>query len=315
MDEVREIRFGAMGTTAHVVVVGGDDDHLTMARRRVEQLEARWSRFRPDSEITFVNEAEGRPCVVSDDTALLAARALAAWRATDGRFDPTVLDAVVAAGYDDAPVCRGRAAHPAGGRAGDRWPGAVGAAPGLADARVDRATGLVWLPAGVHLDPGGIGKGLAADLVVGDLRRAGAAGALVNLGGDLRVDGTGPRGGSWSIRVDDPRDPDRELVRLPLRRGAVATSGRLGRRWTRPDGTAAHHLIDPRSGRPATTDVVAVTAVAARAWTAEVAATAAFLGAPPGVGVLADVELLVTTADGHTRSTAALEEVAPCPAA
>ena len=314
MQEIREVRFGAMGTTAHLVVVGGDDHQLTAARRRLEQLEARWSRFRPDSEITFVNRAEGRPCIVSDDTALLVARGLAAWRATAGRFDPTVLDAVVAAGYDDSPVRRGRAAHPAGGR---RHHGSapLPVVPGLADARVDRATGLVWLPAGVHLDPGGIGKGLAADLVVGELLRAGAAGACVNLGGDLRVDGAGPRGDAWSIRVDDPRDPDRELVRLPLRRGAVATSGRLGRRWTRADGTAAHHLIDPRTGRPSATELVAVTAVAARAWKAEVAATAAFLGAPPGIGVLADVELLVTTADGHTWSTATMEEVAPCPAA
>lgn len=292
-----------MGTAAHVVVVGGSLGHLEQARRRIEQLEARWSRFRADSEIAAINAAEGLALVVSDDTALLVERSLQAWRATGGRFDPTVHDAVVAAGYDEAIAGTAPAVR-----------SAVAPSPGLADVAVDRAIGLVWLPSGIHLDPGGIGKGLAADLVVAELLEAGAEGACVNLGGDLRVDGESPCWGRWKVRIDDPRDRRRELTRLPLVSGGVATSSRLDRRW-RLDGVEAHHLIDPSTGRPADTEVVAVTAVAATAWWAEVTATWAFLGGAEHPEALGATEILLVTAEGTTHSTRRLQEVAPCPAA
>mgnify|MGYP001306441311 CR=1 FL=1 len=292
-----DLRFPAMGTEAHVVVVGGGLDHLEHARRRIDLLERRWSRFRPDSEVSMLNAARGAPVVVSEDTSLLVARSLQAWRATAGRFDPSVHDAVVAAGYDAA-----RAGGPS------HAPGPARPAPGLADVAVDESTGLVWLPDGLHLDPGAIGKGLAADLVVEELLAEGVDGVCVNLGGDLRVAGTPPRGDAWSVRVDDPRDRSRELTRLPVADGGVATSGRLDRAWLR-NGRPAHHLIDPSTGEPATTDVVAVTAVAATAWWAEVVATWAFLGdgEPASLGA---TEVLVVTADDHVRSTPRLLEVA-----
>ena len=295
MDPVtHDLRFPAMGTSAHVVVVDGCFEHLEQARRRIEQLERRWTRFRPDSEVSAINQADGAPLVVSDDTALLVLRSLQAWRATAGRFDPTVHDAVIAAGYDEVLV--------------GRWvddPPPADPAVGLHDVAVDRASGLVWAPAGLHLDPGGIGKGLAADIVVAELRAAGAAGACVNLGGDLRVDGVPPHGDAWSVGIDDPRDKDRELVRLPLVAGGVATSGRLDRAWV-VDGRPAHHLIDPSTGRPADTDIVAVTALAATAWWAEVVATWAFLGdgRPEALGA---TEVLIVTADGTCHSTTGLE--------
>ncbi len=299
-EAVHHHRFAAMGTRAHVIVVGGTFDHLEQARRRIGQLERRWSRFLPDSEISAINAADGLPLIVSDDTILLVERSLQAWRATAGRFDPTVHDAVVAVGYDGAF---------AGGPVPTTLP-SVEPAPGLHDVAVDRDTGLVWLPAGVHLDPGGIGKGLAADVVVSELRAAGVGGACVNLGGDLRVDGTAPQGDSWSVAIDDPRDRSLELTRVPLTSGGMATSSRLDRCWE-VDGVPAHHLIDPTSGRPADTEIVAVTAVAATAWWAEVTATWAFLGdgQPHALGA---TEVLLVTADGTTHSTHGLQEVAAC---
>lgn len=290
------LRFPAMGTTAHVVVVGGHPVLPNRARARIDQLERRWSRFLADSELSAINAADGMPVVVSDDTALLVERSLDAWAATGGAFDPTVHDAVVGLGYDT---------HIAG-----RTPAVVpepGPAPGLGGARVDRATGLVWLPAGVHLDPGGLGKGLAADLVVADLLEAGADGACVNLGGDLYVAGRAPEGDAWTIAVDDPFDRSRELRRVGLAAGGLATSSRLDRSWG-----DAHHLVDPATGRPIRSGIAAVTAIAATAAEAEVATKAAFLRgpeaalaeAPPGV------ELLVVSDDGTVRSTALLEAVA-----
>src|SRR5919199_2924381 len=95
-----ELRFDAMGTWGHVVVTGDGDGLLEAARRRILDLERRWSRFRPDSEISLLNAAAGRPVLVSSATAGLVARGVDAWKLTDGRFDSTVLPALVAAGYD-----------------------------------------------------------------------------------------------------------------------------------------------------------------------------------------------------------------------
>jgi FAD:protein FMN transferase len=149
---------------------------------------------------------------------------------------------------------------------------------------VDAARSTVTLPAGVGFDPGGIGKGLAADLLVGELLARGAVGACANLGGDLRVDGDAPGGGPWVVDVGHPlrREP---AATVGLRRGAVATSSRTRRAWgPRRD---RHHLIDPATGRPARTGVAAATVVAAEGWQAEVLAKAAFLaGLPEGLRLL-----------------------------
>src|SRR5690242_3981796 len=88
-----------MGTDAHVSVFG-DSGLLVQARSRIDDLERRWSRFLPDSELSRLNRAAGHPVAVDEETFSLIALAVHAWRETGGRFDPTVLDAVCAEGYD-----------------------------------------------------------------------------------------------------------------------------------------------------------------------------------------------------------------------
>ena len=160
---------------------------------------------------------------LSAESLLLVERALDAWRLTVGRFDPTVLGAVIRAGYDRSFDELGPS--PASGSS----PLTTGAAGIAIDG--DR----VRLPAGVGFDPGGIGKGLAADLVVAGALAAGAAGACVNLGGDLRVAGRPPDGPSadasgWTVAVDHPASPE-PVALLGIHDGAVATSTTLRRRW------------------------------------------------------------------------------------
>jgi thiamine biosynthesis lipoprotein len=261
-----ELRFRAMGTDVHVLV-NGPADLLQVARDRVEELERRWSRFRPDSEISRLNALAGSPMAVSPETLGLVGRALEGARVTGGRYDPTVLGDVLRAGYDRSFEELGNG-HGAGGGSplGRGWARVI----------VDPAGSSVTLPAGVGLDPGGIGKGYAADLVVEELRAAGAAGVLVNLGGDLRADGPAPGGGSWVVAIGHPLRPG-PAATVTLDRGAVATSGRVRRAWG-PAGGRRHHLIDPATGAPADTGLAAVTVLAARGWQAEVLAKAAFLG-------------------------------------
>ncbi|HEX5614263.1 MAG TPA: FAD:protein FMN transferase [Acidimicrobiia bacterium] len=263
--EVADERFCAMGGEARVLVVGGAPDAVERARARVEQLEARWSRFRADSEVSRLNRSTGRPVVVSDDTFVLVDRACAGWRRSDGRFDPTVLTALERLGYDRtfADIA---AARPVGSPQG---------APGCSGIVLDATVRAVTLPDGVEFDPGGIGKGLAADLVAAELRAAGAAGVLVSLGGDLRVSGRSPSGAPWRVAVEDPRDPTVHRAVLEVDDAGVATTSRTSRTW-RVGDMIVHHVIDPSRGVPAP-GPLSITVVATDAWIAEVAAKSAFV--------------------------------------
>jgi thiamine biosynthesis lipoprotein len=258
-----ELRFRAMGSDCHVVVVGGDTDSATIAHVRIDELERRWSRFIDDSEVNRLNRSAGRVTAVSPDTVTLVRRAVDAWRLSGGAFDPTVLGAVIRAGYD-------RSFDEVSAR-----PGSGRSALELGAADIGIGADTVQLPAGVGFDPGGIGKGLAADLVVGELLEAGAAGACVNLGGDVRVAGSAPDGEAWTIAVEHPW-LDRPLALLGLADGAVATSTTLRRRWV-ADGAARHHLIDPQTGQSSDTDLNLASVVTAQAWAAEVLAKAVIL--------------------------------------
>jgi len=254
-----------MGTDVHLSVLG-DPALLVDARDLLEALEVRWSRFRPDSELSRINDGGSRPVTVSQDTFALVALAVHAWRATGGRFDPTVHDAVCAAGYDRSfevlrPVDRGWAE-----------------VPGCSGIRLDPLYDRVHLPPGVRLDLGGIGKGRAADLVAEALVRDGARAVVVNLGGDLRI--AGPRlDEPLVVTVDDPLRPGGAAAVVQLHSGALATSSTAARRWV-VDGEVRHHLIDPSSGRPATAGLAAVTVLAADTAWAEVLAKAALVAGP-----------------------------------
>src|SRR4051812_2608175 len=97
---VAELRFRAMGADAHVIVVGGSGELAVAVRERIDDLERRWSRFLPDSEVNELNRCSGQPLMVSPETAQLVERATQAWRITGGSFDATVLGDVIRAGYD-----------------------------------------------------------------------------------------------------------------------------------------------------------------------------------------------------------------------
>jgi FAD:protein FMN transferase len=298
-----------MGTQVELLAVDAPSRALAAARHRLADLEARWSRFRPDSEISTLNRAAGRPVAVSPETLTLLALAVLGWQATGGRFDPTVLDALEAAGYD-----RSFDQLPAGRPGADGARPAPGPAPGLAGLRIDPEAGTVTLPAGIRLDPGGIAKGYAADLLCAQLLEGGATGVCVNIGGDLRVSGTAPQGG-WVIAVPHPHGG--QAATLQLTEGAAATSSPLRRAW-QVGGRRAHHLIDPHSGQPANTSILQATMVTAEGWRAEVAAKAAFLAGLSDALPLATrlgVEALIIDHRGGLHLTAGLQQTATAPLA
>jgi FAD:protein FMN transferase len=293
-----ELRFPAMGSVAHVVVVGGPRSLIDRAGRRLAELERMWSRFRPDSEVSRLNGAGGTWTAVSHETLMLVQRAVQGFELTGGLFDPTLLGAVRRAGYS---------------RPFEELKGAPAAAP-PPDARGSGAAGIrfapglrVRLPRDVGFDPGGIGKGLAADIVCGELRRAGAAGACVNLGGDVRVSGEGPEGDGWTVAIEHPERPA-PLALVGIGEGAVASSTTLLRRWNTPAGPR-HHLIDPRTGESAGPAVEFASVVSGDAWRAEVLAKAVLLAereAAWGLLAAAGGEGLRVTAHGPIEHTPGL---------
>ncbi len=274
-----------MGSEATVFVVGGPADLPARARARIDRLEELWSRFQPASELSRLNREAGGPQTVSPETFELIRRGIEAWRMTAGLFDPTVLGDVLRAGYTTSFDVLQAEPFPTGASDLTRGAGSI---------ELDPRTRTVRLPAGVAFDPGGIGKGLAGDLVVAELLAAGAAGACVDLGGDVRAAGTPPEG-SWAIAIDHPFRSEPVAV-AQLADGGIATSSRLRRCWSTDHG-AAHHLIDPRRDTPSATTHVAATAIAARGWQAEAFAKAAFLAGPPGLGALQRVGVAAALVD------------------
>lgn len=227
------------------VVVGLDGDVAAVEDlfRRDERI---FTRFTANSELLRVNRAHG-PVLVSARFARAVAAALWAWRQTDGLVDPTLLDALETAGYDrDFADLRS-----------DGRPTRAGARGRAGSVRLSGQ--LLTLPPATRLDLNGVVKSMAVDDALVALGGRG----WISAGGDLAtgepVDVALPAGGS-----------------VRLEQGALATSGSSGRRWWR-GGELQHHLIDPRSGRPAESPWEQVTVCGASCLMADTAAKAAFL--------------------------------------
>lgn len=270
-----------MGTTAHVVVDGeqeGEHDGVSRAldevQAMVEQLESRWSRFVGSSEISRINARAGEPVAVSPETLEVVDRAVSAWRWSDGRFDPSMGEAICRNGYDRS--------FDAVARTATITTTTTARSVGCAEVVVDAESSTICVPPGVQLDLGGIGKGRAADLAVERLVRRGCGVVCVNIGGDLCCRGGDRLDGGWLVDVEHPFDASRSVAWLGLVEGAVATSSRTRRRWS-SRGRELHHLLDPRTGTPACSGLAQVTVLAHDAASAEVLAKAVFLaGADAG---------------------------------
>jgi FAD:protein FMN transferase len=272
--------FHAMGTTFELVVeAAGAGSAFAEAEAEVERLEQIMSRFRPGSELSRLNRTGAIDA--SYDLAEVVDLALVARRRTCGRFDPTIHDALIGAGYDrtfhDIPEDN------------DAAPTSSPCAGGvtLSGRRIE-------LEPGVKIDLGGIGKGFAAERVAEQLALTGPS--LVSAGGDVAVRGV-PTEGIWAVAVDD-------TLTLGLIRGGLATSGRDRRRWRRA-GIEQHHLIDPATGRPSDTDLVRVTAIGADAIDAEILAKELFLGGSEEA-LERNAPAVLVTADGRKLMTGGL---------
>jgi len=208
---------------------------------------------------------------VSADTVTLVRYLVDAQARTHGLFDPSLLPALIGLGYGISRVDSSMKS--------DIAPNAQWAIP-LNETRIDSASGAVRLPSGATLDPGGLGKGLAADIVATELISLGATGVCISIGGDMRIAGESEGKGGWSVAVESPSDESKDLTTLVLKSGGIATSSTRGKRWVGPLGEM-HHVLNPRTSTPLTESagqLVQSTVVASEAVWAEVFATALLVG-------------------------------------
>jgi thiamine biosynthesis lipoprotein len=262
------------------------------------------SRFNPDSELSRLNRDPRRTVPVSPLLRQLVAAALNAGLRSGGLVDATLVDEIEACGYAESrDFSLGAAAvhlSACGGRAGPS-PRA-----GWCELAVDERAGTVSRPPGLRIDPGGIAKGLMADLV--DETLAGFRSFAVDCCGDLRVGGTAGR--VRAIQVADPSGGTL-LHELRIASGAVATSGITRRSWVDAVGRVAHQILDPATGLPAFTGIVQTSAVAPTGLYAETLAKAALLAGPDEAEAWLPYGGVIVTEDGEVRVVDPLTRVLP----
>jgi FAD:protein FMN transferase len=301
------VEFPCFGSTCAVFVIGDVPGRsaraaATLARSFLIEWHDRFTRFEAASELSRLNADPRETVPVSDAMARFAEAVVTAARETGGLVDCTLLHAIEAAGYRQdlgKPVPLPRTL----GVAPPRRPAGPSPCAHWNEISVDRNGRTVTRPPGIGLDSGGLAKGLAADLLA-ELLGAHATFAVV-AAGDVRVGGA--KGIPRRVQVDSPFDGS-ILHAFSLADAGVATSG-IGRRsWLGADGTPAHHLLDPGTGKPAFTGVVQATAIAPTALEAEVRAKAAVLSGPDsarawlpdgGLLVLEDASDLVLPPDSE----------------
>jgi FAD:protein FMN transferase len=271
--------FEAMGSRI-TVIIDDDKDTAESGLEKVplwfEDWESVLSRFRPGSELNRLQGGSGTDQNSSPTLCAVLGESIRAAAYTDGFVTPLAREALVAAGYGDS--------FDEENFSPSADPMAAIRIPDWRAIHCDPSSGRVDLPRGSRLDLGGIAKGWAAGTAAALLAARGPA--LVDAGGDIAVSGPRADGSPWPVGVGDPFTPSELLLTIALSRGGVATSGRDYRHWVK-SGKPRHHIIDPRTGEPAATDVLAATVIGPDACTAEAGAKAAFiLGSRDGIAWL-----------------------------
>ena len=299
-------RFRAMGSQIVIWLQHTDADEARDACTLAEDLfaaaEQRMSRFLPHSELSQLNARSGEWVTVSRLLWQVISHALLLAQETGGLFDPTIGNALLAGGYTASfsPTQRQlngsdqANAEPLIGR----W----------RQVELDPLRHAVRVPAGLRLDLGGIGKGYTAQMAVDLLALWGPC--LVDAGGDV-VAGDGPAGQpGWLVGVAHPSEQDAETaMELWLNNATLATSG-IDYRWWWQNGRRQHHLIDPRTGQAAQTDLLTATVLAADGSEAEAWATASLvMGRQPSLTLAAEQHRALIVADetGVMQRSAAVE--------
>jgi FAD:protein FMN transferase len=296
--------FRAMGCQMSVQLDAGESDaHLLDAVPGwFEEWEQALSRFRADSELSQLNQNPGKWQRFSEIFGQVFELAHDMYEFSDGLVTPAVLPALVNAGYDFS-------FEPGRAFSGRSPQTAVQDVPDFRDIEYRPARQEIRLPVGMRLDFGGIAKGWAAHQTMRRLSTYGPV--LVNAGGDISINGPRTNSLPWKVGIIDPLQPERDIVHLALSGGGLATSGKDYRAWSQ-NGILRHHIIDPRTGYPAETDILTSSVAGATVMEAEAAAKVLFI-----LGIEEDnawltkhptLAALQVLDDGSLRATTAMQK-------
>jgi len=262
---MNQFEFRAMNTDIQLFAEGpaeAVETGFSKAKAYIEASEKRFTRFSDGSELSQLNALAGAWFEASPELFDVMVQAQRLHALTGGLFDPSILNALVTAGYDrsfDEIRVRG---------AGTATLPVRPALHRFSDVRLDSVRRRVWLPPDLRVDLGGIAKGWIAEHAAQVLAKWSKA-CVVNAGGDAFIIGL-PQGELyWRMTLEDPLDPEKGIAVLKVGAGAVVTSSITRRRWQQ-NGQPRHHLIDPRTQQPAETDWLSVTVIAPHAAEAEV---------------------------------------------
>ena len=280
-----DLTFEAMGCEFRLLIgeplpgAAPSADAAERGRAFIEEFDSALSRFREQSELSRLNR-DTRELVPASPLLRAAVKAgLFAAERTAGLVDPTLVGAIVEAGYSRSLA----GVEPASLTA------ALAAAPGRRPARpsaradwrkiaVDDEAGAIRRPPGVCFDTGGTGKGLAADMLAEGILR-GYSRYVVDCGGDVRVGGFAAQLDPFAVHARHPIDREPACI-FELSSGGIATSGIDVRIWRRKDGGYAHHVLDPSTGEPVWSGLIGVTALGRTALEAETLSKHALLSGP-----------------------------------
>lgn len=266
----QRIDFEAMGTKFFCLLVGADKTICDSVYELANDLEAKWSRFLSDSEVMQLNNNPDSMHPVSDATLRLVSEMKLGFELTQGLYSGNILGELIDLGF-----ARSRS-NPENVTS---WNAKAKTSADLSDVEIDLDTKSVCVPRGVALDAGGIGKGLAADLMSDYAMQLGAMGVAVFAGGDVAVKGMAAGAAGWKINISNPNDAAKVINSVSLSRGGLATSSPMG--WK---SGSAHHIIDPRTHKSAESNVLQATVISQKASQAEVLAKmCVILGTQEGI--------------------------------
>ena len=259
-----------MGTNFFCLVVGGNNEICDAVYQFANELETKWSRYIPTSELMQINNNPESMIQVSDATLRLVNEMKNGFEVTQGLFSGNILGELIDLGFAQSRINPENVTN---------WQARAKSAADLSDVVIDLESKSVSVPSGVALDSGGIGKGLAADLMSDYAMQLGAMGIAVFAGGDVAVKGMAPDAAGWKVNISDPGGVDKFIDTISLSRGGLATSSPMG--WRIKD---AHHIIDPRTHKSSDSDVLQATIIAQNASQAEVLAKmCVILGSHEGI--------------------------------
>ena len=296
-EKPQEISLFAMDTYMTLAAYGDNaDEALTAASREINRLEATLSRTIDTSDVSRLNAGEA--VEVQPETRALLERALTLSDETGGTFDMTVAPLVALWGItSDAPRVPSQAE--------------IDALLPLVGGEHVHMDDAVTLDTGCAVDLGGIAKGYASQQVADILRAHGVTSAVVSLGGNVYVCGSKPDGTPWNVGVQDPAASGYAAIVALTDRFAV-TSGGYQRYFEAADGTVYRHILDPRTGRPADSDLLSVTIISDDGTAADAYSTALYvMGEQEAVSFWrahGGFELILITADGRLLYTPGLSD-------